>query len=248
MLQHIRRVLAGVGRNGGKIGKALLDGLALDSGLRRRVEFGDDIGRRTLRREQAVPALRLEIRKARFHRGRQFRQRGKPHIGTDDEPFHQSLVDRLRDGCRRIADAVDLAADRVGQRGRRAAIADQGDVDAGGMRKRLADQEIRRADAGMPQIDLTGIALGVSDELLQVLRRKILAQRNDAERLRHHGDWCERVRRESQLGIDGIGGRIGAGIADRDGIAVGFRARDARQRNRAAGAADILDHHGLAQR
>ena len=47
--------------------------------------------------------------------------------------------------------------------------------------------------------------------------------------------------------IDGVGRGIGAGIADRDGVAVGLRARGPRQRDRAAGAADILDHHRLAR-
>ena len=108
--------------------------------------------------------------------------------------------------------------------------------------KTLADQEIRRADAGMAEIDLAGICLGVGDELLQVLRRKILAQRDDAEGLRDHRDRHEGFRRERQFRIDRVGRGIGAGIADRDGVAVRLGARGARQRGRAAGAGDVLDH------
>ena len=41
---------------------------------------------------------------------------------------------------------------------------------------------------------------------------------------------------------------MGVPLPDVDGVAVGLRARDAPDRDRAAGAADILDHHRLAER
>ena len=66
----------------------------------------------------------------------------------------------------------------------------------------------------MAEIDLAGILLRVVDEFLQVLRRKILAQRDDAERLGNDRDRRERVGRERQFGIDRIGRRAGAGVAD----------------------------------
>src|SRR5262245_1177629 len=66
LLEHIGRVLAGVRRDGGEIGKTFFHRLALDGGLRRSVELRDDIGWRALGREQAVPALRLEIGEACF--------------------------------------------------------------------------------------------------------------------------------------------------------------------------------------
>ena len=58
----------------------------------------------------------------------------------------------------------------------------------------------------------------------------------------------EGFRRERQLGIDRIGRRTGAGIADGDGVAVGLGTRRAGQRGRAAGARDILDHDRLPER
>jgi len=61
--------------------------------------------------------------------------------------------------CRGIADAIDLAADRVGECRRSPAIADQRYFDSRRLHEALADQEIRRADAGMAEIDLAGIAL-----------------------------------------------------------------------------------------
>src|SRR5690349_5583244 len=125
LLQHIRRMFIDVGGYRREIGKTPFHRLALDGGLRRRIELGDDVGRRALGREQAVPALRLEIGKTRFRRGRQFRQRSEPHGGADHEPPHHLLIDGLRDGGRRIADAVDLAADGIGERRRGAAAADQ---------------------------------------------------------------------------------------------------------------------------
>ena len=70
-LQHIRRVLAGVGRDRRQIPKALFDRIAFDRGSRApAVQFREDFRRRTLWREQAVPALRLEFAQACFRRGR----------------------------------------------------------------------------------------------------------------------------------------------------------------------------------
>ena len=241
-------MLAGVGRDGGEVVKALLDRFAFDGGAHRRIQLRDDRRRCSLRHEQSVPALRLELRKARLRRGRQVGQGRKPHRRADDEAFHQLVVDGLRhrSGC--VADAVDLAADRVRQCGCRAAIADQRDIDAGRLHKTLADQEIRGADPGMAEIDLAGILLRVGDEFLQVLGRKILAQRDDTEGFRDDRNGCERFRRERQLRIDRIGRSTGARIADGDGVAIGLGPRRACQRGRAAGARDILDHDRLSER
>ena len=99
----------------------------------------------------------------------------------------------------------------------------------------------------MAEVDLAGIAFGVGDEFLQVFGGKILAQRDDAEGLCHHGYGCERVGLERQHRIDRVSGGIGAGIADRDGVAVRLSTRGTRQRGRAAGAGDILDHDRLPE-
>ena len=168
-------MLVGVGCHRREVVEAFLDRVAFYCTARRRVQLGDDRWRRAFWREQAVPALRLEFRKARFCRRRQIGQGRKPHCLADDEAPDQPVVDRLRHGCSRIADAVNLPTDRVRQRGRRATISDQRHVDAGSLRKTLADQEIRRADAGMSKIDLAGIFLCVGDEVGQYLGRKILA-------------------------------------------------------------------------
>src|ERR1700682_2788657 len=73
LLKHFRRMLAGVGGNRRQIRKALLDRLAFHGGTGRGVQFRDDIWRRPLGREQAVPALRLEFGKAGLRRSRQIR-------------------------------------------------------------------------------------------------------------------------------------------------------------------------------
>lgn len=57
--------------------------------------------------------------------------------------------------------------------------------------KLLQIGKIQQADAGMAEIDLTGIALRVGNELPQILGREILAQRHNAERLRHHANGRE---------------------------------------------------------
>ena len=66
LLQHIWCVLVGVGRDRRQIGKAFFYRVAFNGGFRGRVEFCNDLGRRALRREQAVPALRLEFGQARL--------------------------------------------------------------------------------------------------------------------------------------------------------------------------------------
>ena len=100
----------------------------------------------------------------------------------------------------------------------------------------------------MAEIDLAGMRLGVSDEVLQVFRRKILAECDDAEGLGDHADGDERVRREGQLRIDRIGRRACPRIADGNRITVRRRTRRARQCRRATCTDHILDDDGLPER
>ena len=84
--------------------------------------------------------------------------------------------------------------------------------------------QIRKFDEptpAWPRLTLPGLLLRIGDEFLQVLGRKILAQRDDAEGFRDDRDRREGFRRERQFRIDRIGRRTGAGIADGDGVAVG---------------------------
>src|SRR5258705_11765313 len=69
--EHFGRMLVGVGGDGREVVKTLLHRLTFDRGTRCRIQLRDDRRRRPLRREQAIPALRLEFRKACFQRRRQ---------------------------------------------------------------------------------------------------------------------------------------------------------------------------------
>ena len=100
----------------------------------------------------------------------------------------------------------------------------------------------------MTEIDLAGIFPGVGDEVGEILGREILAQRDDAEGLRHHRNRNERIRRKRQFRIDRVGRGTGAGVADRNGITIRLGARRPRERGRTAGARDILDHDRLPER
>ena len=50
-------------------------------------------------------------------------------------------------------------------------------------------------------------------EFLHIVGGKVLAQRDDAEGLRHHRDRHEGIRRERQIRIDRVGRRTGAGLS-----------------------------------
>ena len=105
-----------------------------------------------------------------------------------------------------------------------------------------------RAGARRAERHLSLILLGIFDEVLQRVGGKILARDEDQ---RHLGD--EGRGREIAGGVVGrllverlvLG--VGADGAEHEGGAVGRRPRDALRAGHAAGAADILDHHLLAE-
>jgi hypothetical protein len=105
------------------------------------------------------------------------------------------------------------------------------------------------ADTAVTLLHLAGVLLHVLHELFQVLGRKVLAGDHDRGCMRGESDW-----REITFGIvldawrEHRRGDVRAHAACEQGIAVRRRRCDARAADRAAGAADILDHHLLAER
>src|SRR3954469_13172026 len=100
----------------------------------------------------------------------------------------------------------------------------------------------------MRLLDAVAVLFQVVDEFAQVLGGKIFLRDNDGGRMGGEAD-----RLEVALGIILYVGRehgsgdMGSHAAREQRVAVGMRRSYARASDRAAGTADILDHHGLAE-
>ena len=106
-------------------------------------------------------------------------------------------------------------------------------------------------DAPMPPCACLKVALpdfSNVDELLQILRRKILARHDDGGRMRGRADRDE-VARRVVLDVRRQHRRrdMRAHAARQQRVAVGRRGRDPAAADGAAGAADVLDHQRLAE-
>ena len=106
-------------------------------------------------------------------------------------------------------------------------------------------------DAPMPPcacLTLSPFCFQIGDELAQVLGGEILPRDDDGRRMGGEAD-----RLEVALGIvfhvgrEHGSGDVGSHAAGEQRVAVGMRRCHPRASDRAAGAADILDHHGLSE-
>ena len=105
-----------------------------------------------------------------------------------------------------------------------------------------------RADAGMAVGRLGGVGAQPGHELRDVVRRQ---RRLPDDRHRHVGDAADAVEIVHHVVFQVVveGRRRGMrDVPDGDGVAIGRGARDAGHADRAAGAAGIVDDHGLAER
>ena len=103
----------------------------VEGGDRGRVELGDDRRRRLGRGDHAVPVVGLDLGIAEFWHGRQVRQRRHLHVAT-----HRQRLDlaglNLRQQHRNVGEHdLELVADEIVHRRRRAAIGHMDDVDTG---------------------------------------------------------------------------------------------------------------------
>jgi hypothetical protein len=105
-----------------------------------------------------------------------------------------------------------------------------------------------RARAGGTERHLVLVRLGIGDEFAEIFRRQVLLHGEDD---RHLGDQRNRgeVRGRIVLRplVHGLVLGMRADRAEDHGVAVGLGLRDARGTRHAAGAADILDDHLLAE-
>ena len=146
-------------------------------------------------------------------------------------------------------DHLDLSAHRIGERLVDASIRHRHAGHAGRVLELLHHQMIERADAGGSVIDLARVCLRVRDEFLQRVDRHGTRDDEHVRRAAEHRD-----RREI---LDGVVAeialhrrvcRVGGDVADHQRVAVRLRPRDGLRGDCAAGARDVLDDEGLAQR
>jgi hypothetical protein len=106
-----------------------------------------------------------------------------------------------------------------------------------------------RSDAARAIIHLGGIGLHVSDELLEILNRKILLRDHQHRRSRGVHDRLEvGTRIIGQLWVETDACRLRSKVAHQQRIAIGLSLRDSGDADRTAGASDVLDHELLAER
>ena len=137
-----------------------------------------------------------------------------------------------------------MAGQEIGHRGTGAAIGDELDLRAGELLQQDAGHLRRRVL--VDERGLAGIGLQPGDQRFEVIRRqRLLAD----QELRIDGDQADRLEVRLQIVVQRIddGADMGVPLADVDRVAVGRRAREPADADRAAGAADVLDDHRLAQ-
>ena len=141
-----------------------------------------------------------------------------------------------RDGHR------DVPAEQIGDRRAGPAVGHVHQLDAGHAGEQLARNMTDRADAGRSVVDLSRVGLGVSDQLRDRVHRKRGMHDNRRGRVADQPDRCEILAGiETGIGIDPRRDGEGAGITEHQRVAVRRGPGDLRGRNRAPGAAAVVD-------
>ncbi len=158
-------------RDAAEIGDAFLDLGVGEAGGDLAVELGDDIGRRVLRRADALPGEGLIAGHEIGHRRqiRQDRMRVLLVTASAAQPAGADMFDREDD---LVEQHLHLTAEQVGDGRRVAAIGHMQHVDAGHHLEQFAGQMRRRADAAGRHIDFARMRLGIGDEFGNAMHRQ----------------------------------------------------------------------------
>ena len=213
------------------------------------VDLGDDRGRRLGRRQQAVPVVDDGVGIALLGERRHIRQHRIALAGRRAERPDLAALD-VRHQHRRVGgEHLHLAAEQIGQRGRRAAIGHVDELHAG---RRSATAPAPDAAVEPTPVEAKVISPGLA---LAAATRSFIDLNGDSARttisvvLQHH----QRDRREV---LDRVVGQVVAHVrrdADRaergeeQRGAVGLRLRHVVGADRAVGAGLVLDDDGLAE-
>ena len=187
----------------------LLESFGLHRLCNRLVETVDDIGRRFRRREEAVPGFRGIAGHTGLRDRRQLRKSRRALGGGDgDRAELAGLHQRCGAGDRR-EDDMDLAAEQVGDRGRRALVRHCRELDAGHVLEQFAGQMRRGARAIGAVGQLVRLRLGHRDQVGDRFDRGRRIDHHQVERARdqrHRGEILVRVigQLRVEARIDGI--------------------------------------------
>ena len=173
---------------------------------------------------------------------RQPGKHGRALGGADRDRLELAVADLAEHRGRVLELHLDAARDEVDQRRPGAAIWNVRDVDAGERLEQFGGQEIERADAGRAVADRARLRARERDQVAHRFDREILV---DDEHRRAGGDLHDRREVAQQV----VGHVLLDVRVDRDrrrraqdGVAVRRRLGGLPGADRAAGAADVLDH------
>src|SRR6185295_16618798 len=247
-LERLRRALLRRHGRGPELGEALLHHRVLQAFLERGDELVEHGLRRALGRVQAVPDGDLEALQSLLVEGRQVGQRRHARLGRDAVRLHLAGLD-LRGRVRRlVAQQVDLSAQEVIHRRPGSLVGHRQQVGLERAHEQHSTQVRRRADAGVGERHLVLVRLDVLQEILEVVRRQVVAAEDRHRHVVDEADVFEVGEGiEAQLPVQGRRGRH-SDVVDEDGVAVGLGVLDQLGGEDAAGARPVLDDDRLPER
>ncbi len=211
-------------------------------------ELVDDLLRHALGREDAGPDAHVVVDSGLLG-GRDVGQRRQALGGGDAVGLDLAALDLLGHAHRLLAQEIDVAADQVVHRRPGAAIGHERRLEAELRGEQQARHVRGGADAAMRLLHLVAVLLQIGHELRHRLGGKIIARGDHRRGVRGEADRLEvlrgivfEIRREHRRG------HVRSHAAGEQGVAVRRCGGDARAAERAAGAADILDHQLVAER
>ena len=185
-----------------KLAEARLDVRLLQRGVDCPVKLFDDrhlgLGRRT----DGVPGLRHDLRIAGLRHGGDVRQHVDAFVGRHREHARLAALVQLIDRRELDEAEIDMAGDQIGQSERRALVGQVHQLGAGEAHEQFGREVRRGADALRSIIELAGVGLGVGNEFLHGLGRKILPHHQHVRNARHHGGDLEAGRIEIELLVE----------------------------------------------
>ena len=217
--------------------------------IERLVELLDDRARRAGRRCQTPSQRHVVARKSRLREGRHLRkERGAPGAG------HAQRVDRAGEDVtmrvRNRADQhADMAAEQIVERRTRALVGHMRELHAGPIGEQLDREVIESADAGR---SVGNRSCGLLADLDQLGERTGGKARMHRDQVRGGGDQPDRIEVLARVIAEVLhqaGRRADRRAGDhQQRVAIGRGLGDRTGRNRAAGAAAIVDDDLLAER